>query len=192
MSLPKYLELVIVLVELGLIALWYYKGGRREYRFTDYSVRTGRLTDQHNQAPGYWATLDEFAGLVATGATVEEATAGLKVEFEQRIATLKASGAAMPPPGSPRAYTTFAPSDRVEAFHPLVAEFWEVILNTDYATSFVSNESTLDAWEHYVRGGREEIIRRVKSHFGVDITEHYEAAIPDIMAAIEEHRQQKY
>jgi hypothetical protein len=61
----------------------------------------------------------------------------------------------------------FAPNDQVEALRPFVDEFWSRILETSYATSFVSNESTLESWQHYV-GGRVELIERVRLAYGVD------------------------
>ena len=56
---------------------------------------------------------------------------------------------------------TFAPSDEIEALRPFIDQFWSTILETSYTTSFVSNESTFDSWEHYV-GGRVELIKRVE------------------------------
>jgi hypothetical protein len=48
----------------------------------------------------------------------------------------------------------FAPNDEVESLRPFVDEFWSRILETSYSTSFVSNESNLNPWQHYVGGGR--------------------------------------
>lgn len=77
----------------------------------------------------------------------------------------------------------FAPNDEVESLRPFVDEFWATILETSYATSFVSNNSTLDAWEHYA-GGRAELIERVHRVYGVDITSYYDKPIPTILRKV--------
>ncbi len=50
-------------------------------------------------------------------------------------------------------------------------------------TSFVSNESRLSSWEHYV-GGREQLIARVWEQYGVDISPFYNDPIPDVLTHI--------
>ncbi len=77
----------------------------------------------------------------------------------------------------------FAPNDQVEALRPFVDEFWSLILETSYSTSFVSNESTLDAWQHYV-GGRAQLIQRVRSAYGVDISSYYDEPIPIVLRKV--------
>jgi len=78
---------------------------------------------------------------------------------------------------------SFAPSDKVEALRPFINDFWSTILETSYTTSFVSNESTLDSWEHYV-GGREALISRVQQVYGVDITPYYDEPIPSVLCKV--------
>lgn len=85
-------------------------------------------------------------------------------------------------PGVP----TFAPNDQIEKLHPLVDDFWERVLGVSYNASFVSNESIFDAWEHYVPGGRQELIARVKAIYRVDITEYYDKPIPIVLRIISE------
>ena len=76
-----------------------------------------------------------------------------------------------------------APYDEIEALRPFVDEFWSTILETSYSTSFVSNESTLDAWEHYV-GGRAALIDRVRRVYGVDITPYYDEPVPSVLRKV--------
>ena len=82
----------------------------------------------------------------------------------------------------------FAASDKIEERRGIIEEFWRDILGTDYRTSFVSNESTLDSWEHYVPGGRENVIQKVKKKFGVDISGYYDEPIVKVLDHIESHR----
>lgn len=84
----------------------------------------------------------------------------------------------------------FAPNDEVEGLRPFVDEFWATILGTSYATSFVSNESTLDSWEHYV-GGRAELIDRVERVYGVDITPYYDESIPSALRKVRDGAKRK-
>ncbi len=79
---------------------------------------------------------------------------------------------------------TFAASDRIAALGEFVGEFWSEILDANITQSFVSNESVLSSWEHYVSGGREEIIRRVLERYGVDIEPLYDQPIPDVLRSI--------
>jgi hypothetical protein len=73
----------------------------------------------------------------------------------------------------------------------LVSDFWEHILGTSYATSFVSNQSQLSTWEHYCRGGKEEVIQRVKERYGVDISALYDEPIPAVLKHIAENSPRK-
>jgi hypothetical protein len=84
----------------------------------------------------------------------------------------------------------FAASDKIEERRDITEEFWRDILGTDYRTSFVSNESTLDSWEHYVPGGRDSVIQKVKNRFGVDISGYYDEPIVKVLDHIESHRTQ--
>jgi hypothetical protein len=77
----------------------------------------------------------------------------------------------------------FAPNDDVESLRPFVDEFWARVLETSYSTSFVSNESTFDAWEHYV-GGRAQLIERVRLIYGVDISSFYCEPIPFVLRKV--------
>ena len=79
----------------------------------------------------------------------------------------------------------FAPNDEIEELRPFVDEFWQLIFRTSYDTSFVSNESTLDSWEHYV-GDREAVIKQVQWFYGVDISPYYDEPIPKVLRNIQQ------
>ena len=79
---------------------------------------------------------------------------------------------------------SFAASDRIAALGGFVGEFWSEILDANITQSFVSNESVLSSWEHYVPGGRDEIIRRVLERYGVDIEPLYDQPIPEVLRSI--------
>ncbi len=150
------------------------------YQFKDYKVHTG-LTNVE-KVP--WAAIEEFFGLVGTGRTEEEAVRDLERNFEIRVRHHYESGQPLPPPGSGRATAVFARSDRIAALGRSLDEFWSEILGEKSEESFVSNESVLSSWEHYVSGGREEIVRRVLARYGVDITPFYDQPIPELLRRI--------
>jgi predicted RNase H-like HicB family nuclease len=153
------------------------------YRFEDYNVQTGKRRDR----PGYWASIEEFASLIADGQTEEEARGKLRPQFHERVQLLQSRGEPLPLPGSGKRVPTFAPNDQIEQLRPLVDDFWQRILGTSYSTAFVSNESTLEVWEHmYVPGGRQELIARVKAIYGVDITDYYDRPLPIVLRIISE------
>lgn len=154
----------------------------RGIRFEDYEVQTG-YTNVGNKP---WAGIEEFFALVGTGETHQEAIRDLKKQFYERIAYLREKGESIPLPGSGKGRAQFAASDQVESLRPFVDEFWSDILGTSYSTSFVSNESRLSAWEHYLPGGREELLRRVAKKYGVDISAYYEEPIPEILRKVKE------
>jgi len=79
----------------------------------------------------------------------------------------------------------FAPNDEIVTLRPFVDEFWQIIFRTSYDTSFISNESTLDAWVHYV-GDREAVIKRVQWFYGVDISLYYDEPIPKVLSNIQQ------
>ena len=153
------------------------------YHFEDYDIKTGKY--QYRSI--YWASIEEFASLKAEGQTEEEARHKLRPKFTERVQLLQSRGEPLPLPGSGKQVLTFAPNDQIEQFRPLVDDFWQRILGTSYRTSFVSNESTLEVWEHmYVSGGRQELIARVKAIYGVDITDYYDRPLPIVLRIISE------
>ena len=112
----------------------------------------------------------------------EEAVTELRRLYAYRVERMRRAGEHLPAPGE-RARARFAPNERVEALRPFVEEFWRDVLGTSYATSYVSDESTLDAWEHYA-GGRDALIARVLERYGVDISGFYREPIPMVLARV--------
>lgn len=154
-----------------------------EPKFENYRIKTGRT--RIDRVP--YAAIDEFFNLIATGATEDEAIWNLRPLFEQRVQMMKEQGRPIPLPGSGRGRARFAPNDRIEALRPFVDEFWSEILGTSYATSFVSNESRLSTWAgHYLPGGRTELIQKVKTKYGVDISPYYDEPIPVVLRRIQD------
>lgn len=98
----------------------------------------------------------------------------------------RAADIVIPPAGGPYDKPRFAPNDLIEAQRPFVDEFWSEVLGTSYATSFVSNDGQLSAWEHYV-GGREALIVRVRDVYGVDITDVYERPQHEVLTFVRAH-----
>jgi predicted RNase H-like HicB family nuclease len=153
---------------------------RLEPRFETYRIKTGYTNAGH--VP--YASIDEFFALTATGETHDEAIWNLRPKFEERVRQMQERGEPIPLPGSGKAKPQFAPNDQIEALRPLVDEFWSEILGTSYATSFVSNISRFSSWDHYLSGGRSELIQKVKEKYGVDISAYYDEPIPVVLRRI--------
>jgi predicted RNase H-like HicB family nuclease len=151
------------------------------HRFEDYCVQTGVL----RSGEGYYASIEEFPALVDMGQSIEEAKANLRLRFNERIQYLNNIGSTIPAPGGGKAKIKFAPNDQIEALRPLVDYFWADVLGTSYSQSYVSNESKLEDWEHYVSGGRTEIISRIVERFGIDISDCYGESVVNVLRKID-------
>ena len=151
------------------------------WNFDEYTLETG-LTNEGNVP---YASLKEFFALVATGETHEEAIEKLRSEFEKRLEFLRESGDDIPVPGGPKQKAKFASTERMDKLAVLLAHFLENVLGTSYATSFVSDESMLRDWEHYV-GDRQDVIDRTKTVYGVDISTVYDKPMVDVLEYIKQ------
>jgi predicted RNase H-like HicB family nuclease len=154
---------------------------RLEPRFENYRIQTGHTNADHTP----YAAIEEFFALSATGETRNDAIRNLKPKFEERIRQMKERGEPIPLPGSGKGVPRFAPNDQIEALRPFVDEFWSEILGASYATSFVSDESRLFSWDHYLAGGRAELIQKVRVKYGVDISAYYDEPIPAVLRRIQ-------
>ncbi len=150
------------------------------WSFDEYTLETGHT----NEGNVPYASLKEFFALVATGSTNEEAIENLRAEYEKRIEFLRESGDEIPFPGGPKQKAKFASTERISQLATPAAHFLENVLGTSYATSFVSDESMLCDWEHYV-GDRAEMIARTYTVYGVDISDVYDKPIVDVLEHIE-------
>ncbi len=156
--------------------------GKPEPNFEDFEVKTGYTAAGH--VP--YASIEEFFALSSMGDTHAEAVQKLRLEFDERIRYMKQNCEQIPLPGSGRARARFAGNDQIESLRPFIDEFWEEILGTSYSTSFVSNESVLSSWDHYLSGGRSALIQRVKEKYRVNISAYYDEPIPVVLQRIKD------
>jgi hypothetical protein len=126
-----------------------------------------------------------FLSLVGTGASHEEAVVKLRRLYTERVEHMLQAGESIPAPGSGQGPAQFASDDLVRTLGDFVGEFWWDVLCTSIASSFVSDESRLSSWDHYV-GGREALLRRVQARYGVDISPIYDEPVPYVLAFIRE------
>jgi len=168
---------------ISLIKKLFRKNKRQlEPKFENYKIKTGYTNAGH--VP--YASIEEFFALVATGEAHAEAIWNLRQVFEERVQQMKERGEPIPLPGSGKGKPKFAPNDQIESLRPFVDEFWSDILGTSYSTSFVSNGSVLSSWEHYLSGGHDELIKKVKDKYGVDISVYYDEPIPVVLTRIKD------
>jgi len=151
------------------------------WSFDDYTLETG-YTNEGNVP---YASLNEFFALGATGSTHEEAVLNLRSDYEERIEFLRESGEEITVPGGPKEKAKFASTERMSNLAEPAAHFLENVLGTSYATSFVSDESMLCDWEHYI-GDRYGVIERTKIVYGIDISDLYDKPIVDVLEHIKQ------
>jgi len=146
------------------------------WNFDEYTLEIG-FTNEGNVP---YASLKEFFALVTTGSTHEDAIEKLRSEYEKRLEFMRGSGDEIPVPGGPKEKARFASTERMSKLAVQASHFLENVLGTSYATSFVSDESMLCDWEHYI-GDRQDVIDRTMVVYGVDISEMYDKTIADVL-----------
>lgn len=151
------------------------------YKFDDYAIRIGNS----NNYPGkFVAYIEEFHGVIAIIENKDDAPKILKPLFDKEISRLNKIGHTIPLPGNGKAKITFASFDKIENLRPFIDQFWEKILGTDYSTSFVSNESYFHEWEQYLENGKDDIIKKVKKVYSVDISLIYDKPVYVVLETI--------
>lgn len=155
-----------------------------EYAFDDYNICIG---NSNNYPDKFVAYIEELHNVITIVDNKEEAEDKLKPLFDKEVKRLKSEGQNIPSPGSGKAKITFAANNEIEKLRPFIDDFWKNILKTSFKTSFVSNKSLFDAWEHYLKGGKQELIEEVRRQYNYDITEIYEKPIYQILTKIKNH-----
>lgn len=137
------------------------------------------------------AYIEELYNVAEVVDKEEDANAILKPKFEREIERLRAANKPIPKPGTGKAKVSFVANDKIESLRPFIDEFWDKILGTSYLTSFVSNESYFDSWDHYLKGGSNELIEKIKSEYGIDVRELYHLPIHEVLTAIKKKIEDK-
>jgi hypothetical protein len=152
-------------------------------KFYDYKIH---IVDSSNYKDKFVGYIEEFHNVCEILDSKSDAEMVLKPMFDKEVLRLKEAGEPIPVPGSGKAKITFAKDDKIKALEPLVADFWQAILGTSYYTSFVSNDSRLREWEHYLTNGKSEIIEKVKTKYKVDIEPIYDKPIWQVLTVLKE------
>lgn len=152
-----------------------------DYSFDDYKIQ---IVDSGNYPGKFVASIEELYNVIAIIDDKTQAIEILKPLFDEEVQRLKDNGEVIRTPGSGKAKFTFMANDKIERLRPLVDDFWTKILETSYSTTFVSNDSYFHSWEHYLDGGKEELIKKVKQVYSVDISSIYDKPIYEILTTI--------
>jgi hypothetical protein len=150
-------------------------------KFRDYKIH---IVDSSNYEDKFVAYIEELHNVIELIDNKDDAEIILEPKFEKEIQRLIQTNQPIPKPGAGKAKITFAVNDKIEALGPLVDRFWEKVLGTSYSTSFVSDDSYFRDWEHYLKGGKEELIEKTKKEFKLDIRDIYEQPIYKILTKI--------
>jgi hypothetical protein len=152
-----------------------------EYTFEDYDIKFVQSSNDPNKLVVF---IEEFHSVIELVYDIADAPALLKPKFESQIEYLKETHQPIPKPGDGPAKITFAPTNKIDELGSFIDEFFEKILNTSYATSFVSNESMLDDWANMYCDGKENLINMVKDVYGYDISTIYEKPMYEALAIL--------
>ncbi len=156
-----------------------------DYKFEDYKIQ---IVDSGNFTGKFVASIEELYNVVCIIDNKTEASDKLRILFDKEILRLKDEKQKIPRPDSGKAKITFASNDKIVALRPFIDEFWDKILGTSYSTSFVSDDSYFHDWEHYLDNGKEELIKKVKHTYSIDITSIYDRPIHEILTTIKNNK----
>lgn len=150
-------------------------------KFKDYKIH---IVDSSNYKDKFVAYIEELHNVIELIENKDDAERILEPKFEKEIQRLTQTNQPIPKPGTGKAKITFTTNDKIDALRPLVDQFWAKVLGTSYSTSFVSDDSYFRDWEHYLKGGKEELIEKTKKEFKLDIRDIYEQPIYKILTKI--------
>jgi hypothetical protein len=150
-------------------------------KFKDYKIH---IVHSSNYKEKFVAYIEELHNVIELIDNKDDAERILEPKFEKEIQRLIQANQSIPKPGTGKAKITFAANDKIEDLRPLVDQFWEKVLGTSYSKSFVSDDSYFRDWEHYLKGGKEELIEKTKKEFKLDIRGIYEQPIYKILTKI--------
>lgn len=158
-------------VDLSDYPLFYYKNKNAQQDNIKYCVRIL-----------YWD------GMVGHGTNYKEAFMKLQESFE----TYKANNTHLPKPWE-RKELEFASDERLLKYESFAVDFFDKILGMDFYSGFFSDGSCLDIFYYDYDNDKKKkieqgIIGKVKSTYGVDITEVYDSALPDLFKFIIDNR----
>jgi hypothetical protein len=152
-----------------------------EYKFDDYKIH---IVDSSNYKDKFVGYIEELHSVMAILDNRADAESVFKPLFDKEVLRLKENDESIPVPGSGKAKITFAKDDKIKAMESIVVDFWDTILETSYYTSFVSNDSRLREWEHYLPNGKTDIIEKVKAKYKVDIEPIYDKPVWQVLTAL--------
>jgi len=152
-------------------------------KFEDYKIKVVPATNYIGRFVAYIEELHNVIGLIDQK---KQAAEKLKPLFDNEMQRLTKGGLPLPAPGSGKAIIIFGDNNKIETLRPFIDDFWNKILGISYSSSYVSDESCFYSWEHLLDGGKEELIKKVKQTYSIDITTIYEQPIYSIVAKIKE------
>lgn len=174
-----------------LRSIWKYllSFRKRDWRLADYPVTIRRQFPSEADTaylgrlklPAFVARIENWH-LCGTGETEEEAREDLRRKFDsacKRRSSLPRPGTHVP--------IEFAPRDRIAANLALTDEFISSILGLEEV--WISDESSL--WDFSLGAPIEEYIAKIRSHYGIDVTDIPGANLAEILERIAQSREKQ-
>jgi hypothetical protein len=157
---------------------------KSEWTINDYPIRvrfqrpTGRADTPRRKLIPWFADVVNWPAMSAKGSTRQEALDDLRGQFERFIATKKP----LPRPGT-SVPLEFATSARVGRYPELTKDFAQRVLNLEWV--WISDASS--PWDFHTDATNERLNEKVRSVYGVDISDITSGNLADIFDRIRSH-----
>jgi hypothetical protein len=184
LNAPADKLLLSQLIKLGghsVISGRYEQANSMRPLFSEYKIIVGQ---SNNYPDKNVAHIEEFHNVIVLIDKHENPVEVLKPLFEKEIARLNAANQPIPKSGSGKAKVTFASNEKTEELRPFIDDFWNRILGTSYETSFVSDQSLLSDWEHYLDEQNNTIPEKILKIYGIDITDIYSEPVHIVLSKV--------
>jgi hypothetical protein len=155
---------------------------KHEWTIDDYPIRVrfqkpiDRTTPSREKLIPWIADVVYWPAMSGHGNTRQEALEDVRKSFDRFLATKQR----LPRPGT-KVLIEFAASHRVDQHSKLAKDFAKRVFELDWV--FISNESSL--WDFHGDLTNETLIRKIRSVYGVDVSDITSGSIADILDRIQ-------
>lgn len=154
----------------------------KDYCLSDYNIQ---ITNSNNYKGKFVAYIEEIKRVCTIIDMKEEAFEALLPLFNIAVEDMIKEGVQVPLPGTPSPQVTFASTEIISNYRDIVKDFVKKIFDTPSDNVFISDKSELSSYEHLFLKGKEELINRIETVYGIDVTEIYYEPLYKIIQRLE-------